>query len=299
MAEEKGPAEKKRQKISKAQQLTMLEVLGASLVLGVCAVISIFLIKYIKFNTKIIAEKSQAIVDYDETLRNVGVCQDENKDGRLNDKELDNCKPNDLTLSQVPDSLRFNAMKVMAENSDLESVARQRSANCFDEGGEKIDFNLLYEEASDPKEKEQYLQSAKICSALRVIPDALPAVRNNEAILASINQMFILAGTEMDSLTPVDDTTESLIEGLATIPVRIRMEGTDKEVMSVLDVLERSIREVDITTATIEWTAVGLNLNASANAYYLETPGMVEVDTTVYAGDRKTSKSSAKVMVEE
>ncbi len=299
MAEEKTPAEKKRRKISKAQQITMLEVLGASLVLGICAVISIFLIKYIKFNTKIISAKSDAIVDYDDTLKNVGICQDEDNNGRLSDKELDKCKPNELTLSQVPNSLRYNAMEVMAGNADLESVARQRSGNCFDESGEKIDFNQLYENATDLKEREQYLQSAKICSALRVIPDALPSVRNNEAILASINQMFLLAGTEMDSLTPVDDVSESLIEGLATIPVRIRMEGTDKEVMSVLDTLERSIREVDITTATIEWTTIGLNLNAAANAYYLETPGLVEVDTTVYAGDRSTVKASSKVVTEE
>lgn len=299
MAEEKGPAEKKRQKISKAQQLTMLEVLGASLVLGTCAVISIFLIKYIGFNTKVISEKGLAISDYDETLRNVGVCQDEDNNGRLSDKELEKCKPNELSLSQVPDSLRFNAMEVMSENADLESVARHRSANCFDSSGNKIDFNQLYEDASDLKEREQYLQSGKICSALRVVPDALPSVRNNEAILASINQMFVLAGTEMDSLAPVDDATDSLIEGLATIPVNIRMEGTDGEVMSVLDVLERSIREVDITTATIEWTSIGLNLNAAANAYYLETPGAVEVETTVYAGDRKTTKSSAKPVVEE
>ena len=48
MAKE-GPATGKRERISKAQQYTILEVLGASLVLGACVVLSIFLIKYIAY----------------------------------------------------------------------------------------------------------------------------------------------------------------------------------------------------------------------------------------------------------
>lgn len=55
MASEKfDTAPSKRIKISKAQQLTMLEVLVASLVFGTCAVLSVFLIKYIGFNTRVI-----------------------------------------------------------------------------------------------------------------------------------------------------------------------------------------------------------------------------------------------------
>ncbi len=57
----KPAADTKRVKISKAQQITMLEVLAASLILGTCLVVAIFLIKYIKFNTKIIAAKNEAI----------------------------------------------------------------------------------------------------------------------------------------------------------------------------------------------------------------------------------------------
>ena len=48
----------------------------SSLVLGTCIVMSIFLIKYIKFNATIIGEKNNAIMDYDQTIRNVGVCVD-------------------------------------------------------------------------------------------------------------------------------------------------------------------------------------------------------------------------------
>ena len=76
MAENKHPAVKKREKISRAQQYTMLEVLGASLVLGTCMVLSLFLIKYIKFKATVIGEKNKAIKDYDQTIRNLGLCVD-------------------------------------------------------------------------------------------------------------------------------------------------------------------------------------------------------------------------------
>ncbi len=283
MAEEKTPAEKKRQKISKAQQITMLEVLAASLVLGTCMVISIFLIKYIKFNTKIISEKSEAITEYDQSLQNIGVWRDTDNNKRLSDKELDNCDPNALSYEQVPNTLRYNAMVEMAENKDLESVARQRSENCFDEEGNKIDFNKLYSEATDSLEKERYLQTAKICSALRVIPDALPAKKNTEALMASLNQLLILSGKEMDSLAPSDEMTESPIVGLLTIPVRLKTAGSDREIVNILDYLERSIRDVDILSATIEWTEGGLDMSLSANAYYLEDAGDLETTKTVSA----------------
>ena len=150
-----GPAEGKREKISKAQQYTILEVLGASLVLGACVVLSIFLIKYIDFNTLVITEKNEAISEYDQTLRNVGVCVDSDKNGRLDDEELEGCDPNAISLSEVEGSLRYNVLVTMAENDNLESVARQRTENCYDERGNRIDFDELYEQSTDETEKQR------------------------------------------------------------------------------------------------------------------------------------------------
>ena len=70
---DKKPADSKRAKISKAQQLTMLEVLGASLVLGTCLVLVNTIIKYIGFNTKVISAKNEAMASYDQAIRNIGV----------------------------------------------------------------------------------------------------------------------------------------------------------------------------------------------------------------------------------
>ncbi len=294
------PADTKRQKISKAQQLTMLEVLATSLVLGTCLVLSIFLIKYIKFNTKIITEKNEAITEYDQTLRNVGICLDKDKNGRLSDEELEKCKPNEIKISEVPGTLRYNVYQSMAQNSDLESVARKRNANCYNEKGERIDFNELYSQATSDKDREQYLQAAKICSALRVISDALPAQKNTEALMASLNQIFIVAGKEPDSIAPRDENLElDDIVGVSAVPVTLQYEGTGVEVIHVLDSIERSIREFDITSATIEWTERGLSLSARANAFYLSELDVLEENVTVKpkgktkpstgAGDRGSS----------
>lgn len=286
MATGNKPADSKRAIISKAQQMTMLEVLGASLVLGTCIVLSTFLIKYIKFNTTVIAAKNEAIADYDETIRNVGVCVDTDKNGKLSDKELDKCDPGAVKLSEIEGSLRYNLLEVMAQNEYLESVARQRNEGCYDEEGERIDFNKLYEGTNDEKEKTQYLQSAKICSALRVIPDALPAQQNTEALMASLNQVFITAEIEPERLAPQDNSLESVVEGVSMIPVSLQLEGSDYSIMVALDALERSIREFDIDNATIEWNSRGLSLSATANAYFLSAKPSLETTKTIYASKK-------------
>lgn len=288
------PAQGKREKISKAQQYTMLEVLGASLVLGTCIVFAIFLIKYIKFNTTIITEKNDAIAAYDQTIRNVGICVDTDRNGRLSDKELESCKPNEVSLEKVVGSLRYNVLSMMAQNGDLESVARQRNENCYDANGERIDFQKLYELSTDEHEKQQYLQSSKICSALRVIPDALPAQKNTEALMASLDQIFLLAGIEPERLTPRDDVVRNDIEGVDVIPVTLRVEGADSAVMTVLNKIERSIREFDMTSATVEWTNQGISLQAAANAYFLSDTPEIETMKTLYASRkaRGTKRSS-------
>lgn len=294
MAEIK-PAEGKRRVISKAQQITMLEVLGASLVLGTCIVLTSFLIKYIKFNTEVIAAKNEAITDYDETIRNVGVCADTDGNKRLSDKELAACDPSNVKLSEVKGSLRYNVLETMAQNESLESVARQRNENCYGEDGQRIDFNKLYEETSDETEKKQYLQSAKICSALRVIPDALPAQKNTEALMASLNQILVLAGVEPENLSPRDEVFTEVFPGVSAIPVSLRLEGADSKVVSALDTIEKSIREFDMTVATIEWTTQGLSLTATANAFFLSEKPIIETEKFVRASSKaKVSSSSTQ-----
>lgn len=282
------PADTKREKISKAQQLTMLEVLGASLVLGTCLVLMNFIGKYIEFNTRIIAAKNEAIEQYDQTLRNIGVCPDSDRDGRLSTREIADCDPNAVKTSDVPNSLRYNVLEVMAQNTDLESVARNRNENCYDAEGKRIDFNELYNSAVTESERQQLLQATKICSALRVISDALPAQKNTEALMASLNQLFIVSNREPENIAPRDDSVVlEELTGVEAIPVTLQVNGDGPTILTVLDNIDRSIRDFDITSATVEWTSNGLSLSARANAYYLDEYWSLETDKTVRAGDKR------------
>lgn len=282
------PADTKREKISKAQQLTMLEVLGASLVLGTCLVLMNFIGKYIEFNTRIIAAKNESIAMYDETLRNIGICPDTDKDGRLSAREIEECDPNSVKLSQVPNSLRYNVLEVMAQNADLESVARKRNENCYDADGKRINFNEMYNSATTESERQQILQATKICSSLRVISDALPAQKNTEALMASLNQLFIISNWEPENIAPRDETVVlNDLSGVEAIPVTLQVNGNGATVLTVLNNIDRSIRNFDITSATVEWTNTGLNLTARANAYYMDGVWNLETEKTLRAGDKK------------
>lgn len=282
------PADTKREKISKAQQLTMLEVLGASLVLGTCLVLMNFIGKYIEFNTRIIAAKNESIAMYDETLRNIGICPDTDKDGRLSAREIEECDPNSVKLGQVPNSLRYNVLEVMAQNADLESVARKRNENCYDAEGKRINFNEMYNSATTESERQQILQATKICSSLRVISDALPAQKNTEALMASLNQLFIISNWEPENIAPRDETVVlDDLSGVEAIPVTLQVNGNGATVLTVLNNIDRSIRNFDITSATVEWTNTGLNLTARANAYYMDGVWNLETEKTLRAGDKK------------
>jgi len=281
----------KRQKISKAQQITMLEVLAASLVLGTCLVLVNFIIQYIKFNANVISEKDKAITEYDQTIRNIGICGDGDRNGRLSDKELEECNPNGVKLSDVPNSLRYNVFEVMAQNKDLESVARMRNEKCYDEAGNRIDFNALYNLATDETQRQELLQATKICSSLRVISDALPAQKNTEALMASLNQIFLISQVEPETLAPRDDVIVlDDLAGVQAIPVSFGFRGNDVEVLRVLDNIDRSIRNFDITSMTVEWISSGLNLTARANAYYADEAWGIETDKTVRAGSSGGSR---------
>lgn len=281
----KKQAETKRRKISKAQQLTMLEVLAASLILGTCLVLSNFIVQYIKFNATVLTEKDEAISAYDETIRNIGICADSDKNGRLSDKELKECVPNGVRLSDVTGSLRYNVFETMAQNKELESVARKRNESCYDDEGNRIDFSALYNLAVDETERQQLLQATKICSSLRVISDALPAQKNTEALMASLNQIFLVSQVEPEVLSPRDDVIElDDLSGVEAIPVTLGFRGNDATVLKVLDNIDRSIRDFDITSMTVDWISSGLDVTARANAYYMEAPWGLESETTVRAG---------------
>lgn len=286
------PAKDKRLRISKAQQITIVEVLITSMILGACIVLAIFLIKYINFNTKVITEKDAAINDYNETIAHVGACKDDNRDGKYSDKELEACDPDSVALSDVPKSLRFNVYETLSRDKNLESVARRRQVGgvCYGDGKE-VNFVARYNQAKNDTERTQALQGMRECSSLRVISDALPDSLNTEALMASLNQLFIEAAMEPDSITPQNSSTASTIPNVVIAPVTFTMTGTGAEVIRTLDAIDRSIRTFNITSGTFSWSSGNnITMRANADAYYLSQDLELETKKTVKASDDKKEK---------
>lgn len=283
----KGLAISKRIKISKTQQQMLLAVLGAALIVGVSLVLLVYCLKGIDFNKRVIIEKDKAILSYEAVISNVGICKDEDGDKKFSEEELKRCNPDAIDVQTIKGTLRYNVMEKMAKSADLELVGRASLKGCYDENKERRDFNKEYEKAETDVERNYALDMLRMCSALRVIPEALPAKQNDEALMSSLNQLFIISKWEPEAISPSGGISKKDKSGLGTIPVSLSVEGTTDVTRKVLTNIERSIRLYDINTATISWSGVNkLILKAQATSYYTEEKRVEEKNNTVYASDK-------------
>lgn len=296
-AETNGPAVEKREKISKAQKQTLLTVGGTAVFVGVCIVFVSYFIQLIGFNSRVIEAKDTSILNYSDTIKNVGVCKT-SESGVISDDELKKCTPNTYLSDSLTGTLRYNVMVKTAENEDLESVARPLQSACYNANGKRINFKELYDnaeaEAAKDAEKDvdtlkaKYLDMMKACSALRAVPDALPAQKNTEALLASLDRLFDLADWHPSGLSPNASSVSSPYSDMSTLPISLSIEANSAKTLNVLSTIERSIRTFDITNATIEWIGTDtLKLGATANAYYTGEESLTEKKITVYANTDK------------
>ncbi len=273
----------KRIKISKAQQNMLVAVGTASVVLGICLVLSVYFLKYIRFNIAVIEAKDEAIEGYSGAIENIGVCK-KPRGATYSNSELNSCSPNDVSVDDVVGSLRYGVMVDMARNQDLESVARGGLTVCLDAStGEKMSYDKLYEKyenATTDEDKVKYLEIFGMCSALRAIPDALPASNNPLALMASLDKIFRLSGWMPESLAPGSDI-ESGVEGLGAIGLNLSMQTNTTTAYKVLRNIEKSIRDVELVSASLEFSNGALNLNGSAMAFYTQKAGLVEGLVTV------------------
>ena len=301
----------KRIRITKIQQQMMLAVLGASLVLGAALVFSIFFMKYIIFNTTVIKEKDTAIGNYCRAIKNVGICKTKNKDGKFSDADLKKCNPEAIDVEEIPGTLRYNVLVNMTKNNNLESVARDNQLeSCYDKDGAKRDFRKLYEEAESEEERSANLKMIKLCSSLRVIPDALPATQNREALLSSVNHIFNMSGVTPKALAPNRSSEVSPINGIEVIPVSVSYEGDVFQTTKLLQNFEKSIRAFSFRNATITYKSADksgyslmakptdkLQLSAQAQAFYTNEIRASETTNTIYASKEAktaTGKTNTK-----
>ncbi len=288
----KEVALEKRAKISEAQKMMLLAVLGAALFLGAALSLSNQIIKRISFNAEVIMEEDKSIVAYSNAIKQTGICKKPNGDV-YTEEEIKNCVPDAISVDEIPGTLRANILTNVASNKALLSVPTTSDRSCINPGTHKLytykELEELYDEnykKGNTEKMAEYSNLIKTCSALRVIPDALPAYYNNVALLASLNKLFSLAGWEPESLSPSSngDTNVASSGNLRPIQVKLVVEDTVSETtLKILNNLEHSIREFTIDDATIEWSANGLNLKANATAYYVD-PAVLKETTTVIKG---------------
>lgn len=276
----------KRLKISEAQQYMLLSVAVASVFLGVAISLSIHFIKLISFNATVIGEKNDAIQAYSDVIKSVGVCKAP-KGNTYTEDELKVCNPDSISIADIPGTLRANILNDLAASMELNSVPKDDDSNCINPETNKnytyAELNKKYNEASGDVAMAEASDLIKTCSALRVIPDALPAFKNEEALLASLNKIFIISDWEPESLAPSgNDVSDEENPDLKPLALSLLVEADTETTMNVLHNIERSIRTFDVNTATIEWGGENsLSLKAQMSAYYVEASGIKEQEVEV------------------
>lgn len=280
----------KRIKISEAQQHMLLAVLGAAVILGVAIALTTHFVKQISFNAQVIIAEDESIVAYSNIIRDAGVCIRPSGDVYSND-ELDKCDPYSIEISQIPGTLRANILENLAANEALNSVPKENNSNCNNSDGKPYTYKELMENYSNARGADQLRAASnliKSCSALRVIPDALPSAKNEEALLASLNKLYLASNWEPESISPSGTSEVSeLSENLNAISISSTIEADSGTTKNVLNNIERSIREFDIKRATIEWGGSdSLNLQFQANAYYINKSTITETTQTITTGDK-------------
>lgn len=294
----------KRAKISKAQQNVLLAVLGASLFLGAAVSLGKHFVEKIAFNIDVIAEEERAIASYSDAIKNYGVCRAP-AGAVYTDAELAACNPDDIDISSIPGTLRANIMEAMAANKALGSVQKEDDANCTNPKTKKAytykEMQDLYNDASDTDARKAASRLIMNCSALRVIPDALPATKNEEALLASLNKIFIVSGWLPESISPTgeqgniggdSEEGESSSTSLDTIAVSINIEGDSAVTMSFLENLDRSIRNFYITNMTVKWDQGGLEFSSRAAAFFMTKTSIQETQKSIKPENAKASNTS-------
>lgn len=262
----KGVAFAKWAKIDKAQRNMLIAVCVVSVFLGITLVGGIYFAKVIAFNAKVISEKDKIIADY----------------------------------KSIQTSLKTISGRVaeMSQSERLEAVARTRSTDCT----QQIMEGLASADGIDD------VELARTCTALRVIPDALPSKLNKEATLASMNQLLNWSnnGSGIESISSGEASGGSIGDGLTVDPIgaSISLNDSSNNIKKSLDLIERSIRNFDIASASIAWvdnydeqgnatSEKNIELNALYRAYYA-TGVKIEKKTKKICADDTSDKCTGR-----
>lgn len=291
----KNVAVAKRAKITTAQKQIMLLTLGISLTLGLTIVLINHARKTISFNGKVIGAQKDAITAYNDTIKSVGICKDYDGNGKFSPAEIEKCQPNAISADEVPQSLRYNVLYQTANNPDLESVGRESLSLCYDASGKRIDYNQKQATASGDRERLLYIDLTKKCSAIRVIPEALPSKNNTEALMSSLNKIMLLSDWQPEKISPDGEAIPLDIPGIGFMPVKFSLEANPNIIHNIIENVELSIRNIDVNKAKFSWSRKGkIDFSASATAYYAEEEAYQEKTITVSPTTPTNKKKAGK-----
>lgn len=285
----------KKLKISKAQQVLLLSVLASSAVLGVGISLSLNFLSQISFNAKVIMEKDKAIVSYSEAISKIGVCRSP-KGETYSEDELKNCTPSTIDVNDIPGTLRYNIINNLAVSPSLNSVPKVGvDIHCVNPDTFKNytikELNDKYIYAESIEERDSATNLIKTCSALRTIPDALPAYENQEAMLSSLNKIFNISGWTPDGLSPSADSYFTTEDGINAFEVAFSMDADLPMVQTVLNNIEKSIREIDFTGVQISYDGKeSLRIEMMARAFFVNKTLLNEEPKTINPSSAKESK---------
>jgi uncharacterized protein YwgA len=258
----------KRAKIDSAQRYMLIFVGVASVLLGITVVAVIYFAKTISFNAKLISAKDEIISAYKNTQKN---------------------------LDQIS-----NKISGLSTNDYLESVGRMRDINvCADYDGQGM----------DSKYSLKSLPNVRKCSALRVITDALPYTKNPDSALTSFYILLLLAdnkGAQVDNISATEfESTDINGEKLSTLRISADFRDTTSKVLRSITSIERSIRNFNVTKATLTYgnsedsANSNLSLSTSYVVYSADKAGLVNVKKTVCAKatNEKCTKAGNEIEV--
>ena len=184
----------------------------------------------------------------------------------------------------------------LRDDSALEVVARTRSADCAGLAINKLGATSSVED----------IELTRTCTALRVIPDALPSQMNDEATLASLNWLLLwsdsqlkidgISGTEVEGVALVDRDGGTSASSLQPTGAAISINDGSAKVHKALDTIENSIRNYDIASATITWSGGTVN---ERNTYIPETIELNATYRAYYSNAKKIEKKTKKICADD
>ena len=272
-----GASVLKRIKITKAQRTMFISVCLASIALGITFVLSIYLIKVISFNGKLLTQKGYVV---------------------------DALKQDQSNLSSLAGQI-----SALTKNENLESVARTRTVtDCS--GFYGIDMSL------EGVKTAEELEKVRRCSSLRVIPDAMPAtsatISLDDVDTTTRIQLGLImdkAGVDLsadsDSAVSLEDTgysggsqsttSGSILEPYSMLEANINIDGDLSKMKTFLSTIDKTIRNFDLQQATIEMPADGSNdFNFTGSYYtYYTNPVDLQIQKRVICADAQNEKCRA------